>query len=138
MHTTKVPTELSPNSVSRPNHVRLLVVEDHQDTTRLLYLLLAGLGYAVKTAGDVVTALDLASKEPFDMLISDIGLPDGTGYELMAQIRERYPMRGIAVSGYGSDQDFRQSKDAGFSEHLVKPVELSRLHATIQRVLASR
>ena len=120
----------------QPGQIRLLVVEDHRDTTRMLYLLLIGLGYAVKTAGDASTALDLASQESFDILISDIGLPDETGYELMKQIRERHSMKGIAVTAYGTEEDFRRSRDAGFSEHLLKPVELSRLHEVIQRVLA--
>jgi len=102
----------------------------------MLYLLLAGLGYAVKTAGDAATALELASKESFDMLISDIGLPDETGYELMKKIRERNPIKGIAVTAYGTAEDVRKSRDAGFSEHLLKPVESSRLHEAIQRVLA--
>jgi CheY-like chemotaxis protein len=102
----------------------------------MLYLLLIGLGYAVKTAGDASTALELASQESFDILISDIGLPDETGYELMKQIRERHSMKGIAVTAYGTEEDFRRSRDAGFSEHLLKPVELSRLHEVIQRVLA--
>jgi CheY-like chemotaxis protein len=115
--------------------IRLLIVEDHHDTTRMLYLLLAGLGYIVRTAGDAATALELASQESFDMLISDIGLPDETGYELMKQIRERHSMKGIAVTAYGTEADFCKSRDAGFIEHLLKPVELSRLHEVIQRVL---
>ena len=129
-------SECSPASPLQPSQIRLLVVEDHRDTTRMLYLLLAGLGYAVKTAGDAATALELASQESFYILISDIGLPDETGYELMKKIRERNPMKGIAVTDYGTEEDFRKSRDAGFSEHLLKPVELSRLHEAIQRVLA--
>ena len=129
-------SESSPVSPLQPGQIRLLVVEDHRDTTRMLYLLLIGLGYAVKTAGDASTALELASQESFDILISDIGLPDETGYELMKQIRERHSMKGIAVTAYGTEEDFRRSRDAGFSEHLLKPVELSRLHEVIQRVLA--
>ena len=129
-------SESSPVSPLQPGQIRLLVVEDHRDTTRMLYLLLIGLGYAVKTAGDASAALELASQESFDILISDIGLPDETGYELMKQIRERHSMKGIAVTAYGTEEDFRRSRDAGFSEHLLKPVELSRLHEVIQRVLA--
>ena len=102
----------------------------------MLYLLLVGLGYAVKTAADAATALKLASQESFDLLISDIDLPDETGYELMKRIRERHPMKGIAVTAYGREEDVRKSRDAGFSEHFLKPVELSRLHEAIQRVLA--
>ena len=129
-------SESSPVSPLQPGQIRLLVVEDHRDTTRMLYLLLIGLGYAVKTAGDASAALELASQESFDILISDIGLPDETGYELMKQIRERHSMKGIAVTAFGTEEDFRRSRDAGFSEHLLKPVELSRLHEVIQRVLA--
>jgi CheY-like chemotaxis protein len=128
-------SESGPVSPLQPGQIRLLVVEDHRDTTRMLYLLLAGLGYAVKTAGDATTALELASQESFDLLVSDIGLPDETGYELMKQIRERNPMKGIAVTAYGTEEDVRRSRDAGFSEHLLKPVKLSRLHEAIQRVL---
>ena len=130
-------SESSPASPSQPSQIRLLVVEDHLDTTRMLYLLLAGFGYAVKTAGDAATALELLAQESFDMLICDIGLPDETGYELMKKIRERKPIKGIAVTAYGAEEDVRKSRDAGFSEHFLKPVELSRLHEAIQRVLAS-
>jgi two-component system CheB/CheR fusion protein len=127
-----------PNSVSwsQSGKIRLLVVEDHSDTSRLLWLLLTGSSYVVKTAGNVAAALELAEQEPFDVLISDIGLPDGTGYELMKEIRERHSMKAIAVSGYGMAEDMRKSYEAGFSEHLVKPVEFSRLREAIERVLA--
>ena len=130
-------SESSPASALQPGQIRLLVVEDHLDTTRMLYLLLAGFGYAVKTAGDAATALELLAQESFDMLICDIGLPDETGYELMKKISERTPLKGIAVTAYGTEEDVRKSRDAGFSEHFLKPVELSRLHEAIQRVLAS-
>jgi len=130
-------SESNPARPLQPGQIRLLVVEDHLDTTRMLYLLLAGFGYAVKTAGDAATALELVSQESFDMVICDIGLPDETGYELMKKIRECKPIKGIAVTAYGAEEDVRKSRDAGFSEHFLKPVELSRLHEAIQRVLAS-
>jgi CheY-like chemotaxis protein len=110
-------------------------VEDHRDTARMLWLLLAGSSYEVKSAADAATALDLAAQEPFDLLISDIGLPDQTGYDLMKQIRQCYQMKGIALTAYGMEEDIRKSREAGFSEHLVKPVELSTLTEAIQRVL---
>jgi CheY-like chemotaxis protein len=115
--------------------IRLLVVEDHRDTARMLWLLLAGSSYDVKSAGDAATALDLAAKEEFDLLISDIGLPDQTGYDLMKQIRQRYRIKGIALTAFGMQEDIRKSREAGFSEHLVKPVELAALTKAIQRVL---
>jgi CheY-like chemotaxis protein len=129
----RTPSESS--SPSQLGETRLLVVEDHRDTTRMLYLLLAGLGYTVKTAGDAASALQLVNQESFDLMICDIGLPDETGYELMKQIREHHPIKGIAVTAHGTVDDVRKSRDAGFSEHLLKPVELSQLHEAIQRVL---
>lgn len=125
------------SSVTRPqsSQIRLLVVEDHRDTARMLWLLLAGSHYEVESAGDAATALDLAAREKFDLLISDIGLPDQTGYDLMKQIRERYRIKGIALTAYGMPEDLRKSREAGFSEHLVKPVELATLTEAIQRVL---
>ena len=67
-------------------------------------------------------------------MISDLGLPDGTGHELMRAIRERHDIRGIALSGYGMEDDLRRSEEAGFAEHLTKPVDLTRLEAAIRRV----
>lgn len=115
--------------------LRLLVVEDHFDTAIMLSRLLQSSGYFVKTAGDVATALQIAASEPFDLLISDVGLPDATGYTLMQKIRETYSMKGIAMSGYGMDEDIRKSLEAGFNEHLVKPVNIQALEQAIQRII---
>jgi len=68
-------------------------------------------------------------------MISDVGLPDATGYELMQKIRQVRPIRGIAMSGFGMDEDMRKSFAAGFSEHLVKPVNFAVLEQTIRRVM---
>lgn len=115
---------------------RILLVEDHPDTARTLSRLLTASGYDVKMAHSVSTALQLAAVETFDVLVSDIGLPDATGYELMEQIRDLYGMSGIAVSGYGMDDDMRKSHVAGFVDHLVKPVDIAQLEAVIRRVIS--
>ncbi|MGD0768756.1 MAG: response regulator [Tepidisphaeraceae bacterium] len=115
--------------------IRLLVVEDHADTATMLAKLLGSAGYSVKTAGSAAGALELASREPFDLVVSDIGLPDATGYHLMQQIKERYGMNGIAMSGYGMDEDIRKSREAGFSEHLVKPISFAQLTQAIHRLI---
>ncbi len=114
--------------------LRVLIVEDHADTARVLSRLLGASGHRVKTAGSVAAALELAGKEPFDVIVSDIGLPDATGYDLMKQIQARYPMKGIAMSGYGMDEDLRKSREAGFSDHIVKPANVAQLERTIRRV----
>jgi two-component system CheB/CheR fusion protein len=118
-----------------PDQLRVLLVDDHRDTREVLGRLLRASNYAVTTAGSVESALQLAAAEPFDIVVSDLGLPDGTGYELMQQIRDRHGIKGIALSGYGMKEDQRLSRDAGFLDHLVKPVNVNLLLATIQRVV---
>ncbi len=76
----------------------------------------------MSTAGSVAEAIDLAARKDFDLLVADIGLPDADGYELMATLRERHGLKGIAVTGYGMEQDIARSKAAGFVAHLTKPV----------------
>jgi CheY-like chemotaxis protein len=117
---------------------RVLLVEDHVDTARLLARLLGRSGHAVQTATSVAMALELAaSAGPFDVVVSDVGLPDATGYELMRQVHDLYGLKGIALTGYGMEDDLRQSRAAGFVEHLTKPVDLRELEQAIQRVAAS-
>ena len=115
---------------------RVLLVDDHLDTARAMGKLLTLWGCKVQTANSVQSALKVAADGPFDVLISDIGLPDGTGLELMEQLRERHPVRGIAVSGFGMEEDLNSSRKAGFAEHLVKPVDLGKLEVTIRRVMS--
>jgi CheY-like chemotaxis protein len=127
--------EVGGNSSAQTAKLRLLVVEDHADTARMLGKLLGSAGYAVKTATDAAGALDLASRETFDLVVSDIGLPDATGYQLMREIKTRYGISGIAMSGYGMDEDVRKSREAGFSDHLVKPISFAQLDEAIHRVV---
>lgn len=127
----------SPAAGEDPNagaHLRLLLVEDHQDTARTLTRLLRSRGYIVQAAANVAAALELFGRDDFDLIISDIGLPDAPGYELMRQIRLRSGITGIAMSGYGMESDIEKSHEAGFSEHLVKPVSVLHLEQAIQRV----
>ena len=119
-------------------HLRVLLVEDHPDTREVLARLLDTANYAVKTASSVAAALQLAAAERFDVVVSDLGLPDGTGYDLMKQLRDRHGIKGIALSGYGMDQDQRRSKEVGFLDHVVKPVNVSQLVAVIQRIVSSQ
>jgi len=113
---------------------RILLVEDNADTLRVLARILQKWGYAVRTADCVRMALEEAAKEPFDLLVSDIGLPDGSGLEIMRQAHSLYGVRGVAISGFGTEEDIRQSRAAGFEEHLVKPVNIQALNAAIQGI----
>ncbi len=118
--------------------VRLLVVEDHRDTARALKTLLSLEGFVVTTADTVASALALAKVGTFDVLVSDLGLPDASGHELMRRMQDVQPLPGIAMSGYGMEADVRKSHEAGFSEHLVKPMKIPQLIAAIQRLLTAR
>ena len=110
---------------------RILVVDDHEDTLRSMKLLLRRLGYEVLAAENMSDALRIAEEEQFDILLSDIGLPDGSGLELLRRIRQRRDVPALALSGFGMDEDVERSRDAGFAEHLTKPVSIDRLQAAI-------
>lgn len=113
--------------------MRVLLVEDHEDTNRSLTQLLRRRGYHVQPAHSIKEALAAAAQEPFDVLVSDIGLPDGSGIDLMEKLKGDRPIFGIALTGFGMEDDLRKSHDVGFNHHLVKPVDLNRLDALIQQ-----
>ena len=123
---------------SKAPQLRLLMVEDHADTARTLGRLLRGAGFAVTIAHGVASAIAAGPDKVFDVLISDIGLPDGKGVVIMRWFRTRYGAPGIAMSGYGMDEDTSRSYEAGFTEHLVKPIDLAELIAAIRRVTDDR
>jgi CheY-like chemotaxis protein len=110
---------------------RILVVDDHRDTLRSMKLLLTRLGYQVFAAETMADALRIADEEEFDILLSDIGLPDGSGLELIKRIRATRDVQALALSGFGMDEDLQRSRDAGFSDHLTKPVSLDRLQSAL-------
>ncbi|HSF41620.1 MAG TPA: ATP-binding protein, partial [Thermoanaerobaculia bacterium] len=122
---------IAPTAAPRP--LRLLLVEDHEPTLEVMTALLEAAGHHVKAARDLASARRLAAEGDFDLLVSDLGLPDGSGLDLMRELRERYGLRGIAVSGYGMEEDLRRSREAGFAEHLIKPVDPAKLKAAICR-----
>ena len=113
---------------------RILLVDDHADTCAILEKLLTGHGHKVTAARDMRSALDCTEGERFDLVISDVGLPDGSGMELMARLKTTSRIPGIAMSGFGTSADIERSLAAGFSEHLVKPVTMERLESAIEAV----
>ncbi len=115
---------------------RVLLVDDHLDTCLGMERLLKRRGYRVAVAHSVAEALTRAKEdEAFDLLISDLGLPDGTGFDIMQEIRRRGGPPGIALSGFGMESDIGKSREAGFSEHLIKPVSIDRLDAAMRKLL---
>ncbi|HEX8312033.1 MAG TPA: ATP-binding protein, partial [Chthoniobacteraceae bacterium] len=113
-----------------PQGVRILLVEDHDDTRITLARLLKRQGHDVLSAGSMGSALIVARAREFDLLISDIGLPDGSGLDLLKQLPDG--TRAISLSGFGMGKDVAASKAAGFVAHLTKPVDFERLNAIIR------
>jgi signal transduction histidine kinase len=116
---------------------QILLVDDHADTCAILQKLLVARGHRVTATHDMRSALDRAERDHFDLIISDVGLPDGNGTELMTRLGAASRIPGIAMSGFGTNADREKSLAAGFSEHLVKPITMERLEAAIQTVLTS-
>ena len=124
-------------SVVQLRKLRILLVEDHLDTATVMGRVLAASGHEVRTAAHIAGALELARSQDFDLMLSDLGLPDGSGLELLRTIRQMgLDMPAIALSGYGQDADLEQSRLAGFAEHLLKPIDIGRLENAIARVSA--
>ena len=115
--------------------VNLLLVEDHQDSARALASLLENRGYKVETVPTVATALEALEREEFDLLVCDLGLPDASGIDLIAEIRKTKTTPAIALTGFGMQQDIERAQEAGFDSHLTKPVNLQKLEVTIRRLL---
>ena len=115
-------------------HIQILFVEDHTDTARVLGRILKNAGFDVSHADSLAQARDLAAGRRFDLVISDVGLPDGSGLDLMRHLRDTQGLSGIALSGFGSEDDVIASTAAGFAEHIVKPVDWERLREAIERL----
>lgn len=119
-----------------PPRLRVYVVENHADTREFLTLLLEELGHTVLVADTMAKALRDLPAANCDILISDIGLPDGDGWELLSQLYLQPPMYAIAMSGYGMTSDRARSKAAGFRHHLVKPMGLEQLESILSDAAA--
>ncbi|MDB6152982.1 MAG: domain S-box [Chthoniobacteraceae bacterium] len=126
----------APQDHQERRSLRLLLVEDHEPTLQVLSRLLLRAGHHVVTASSVRDGLHAASGHTFDLVISDLGLPDGSGTELMVQLRDTHRLRGIALSGYGMEEDIVRSREAGFELHLIKPVDFKQLQSAIFEMLA--
>jgi PAS domain S-box-containing protein len=125
----------SPLNSDGLRRLEILLVEDHEDTSRVLSRLLERLGHRVRVADSVAAAV-IAAQQPFDLLLSDIGLPDGTGIDLIQQLRKRFNLTvpAVALTGFGMEEDVAKSREAGFTEHLTKPINFQRLQLMVQKI----
>jgi len=137
-----VATEVSTfvNATTHPPKVKplkLLLVEDHESTRTVLAQLLTRDGHSVTTAGTVHEALTAFLANDFEVIVCDLGLPDGTGLDLMRSIQNRRPIPALALSGYGMEEDLQKCKEAGFRAHLLKPVKIDQLRQILGQISPS-
>ena len=112
----------------------VLLVDDHTETAEMLQVLLMRRGFVVMTACSIATALAAVDAWPIDVLVADISLPDGSGNDLLRQLRAASELKAIALSGLDRASDIRRSREAGFDEHLSKPVAIDELVGALERV----
>ena len=119
--------------IAEPRSLRVLLVEDHEDTRDTLRRLMTRWGHRVAVAGSVAEAREILAGGMFDVLLSDVGLPDGTGFDVIAALRENSDIPAVAMSGYGMEADIARARAAGFAEHIVKPVNADMLRELLVR-----
>ena len=130
---------MSTSTLSRP--LRIFLVENHPDTLKYYQMYLQMEGHSVCHARTMNEAYEAIPHSDCDVLISDVGLPDGTGWDLLDRLRKEnlpHPAYAIAVSGYGRDEDRARSRAAGFRHHLLKPFDPSDLDAMLEEAARER
>lgn len=133
-HEPTSPVHVKP--LGKLSGLRILLVDDHEPTRSILAKLLVNRRHNVTTAGSVNEALSAGKQSRFDLVITDIGLPDGSGHDLFKKIVQHSPeAKGIALTGYGMDSDLATSKNSGFSAHLTKPIRMDALEAALATAL---
>ncbi len=135
IRTERTTKESSPSDVPPvARKLRVLVVEDHGDTRRTLSRLLTHFGHDISVADCVETALDASRGREFDALLSDISLPDGTGYQVVAHVKKQQPLKAIALTALGMESDVKRSREAGFDFHLTKPIDFAELRTVLEEI----
>jgi PAS domain S-box-containing protein len=113
--------------------LRILLVEDHHDTRHALSRLLTHFGHQTSVADSTRRAFEMMASQQFDLVLCDIGLPDGSGYDVISQAKQKGPIKAVAITGFGTDEDIRRSKEAGSDFHLVKPVDFQELQMVLEQ-----
>lgn len=130
-------TSVADANATRTPEVRILFVEDHSDSRRVIANLLSHSGYNVSVADCAGTALQMLSAEKFDVILSDIGLPDGSGYALIMLAKQCQPsIMAVALTGFSAEEDIRFSREIGFDFHLTKPVDFHELRTILNQARA--
>jgi CheY-like chemotaxis protein len=126
--------ERTRDSYNSGKSLRILVVEDHSDTLDALSRLLSRFGHEISVADRAQNALNMIDSKQFDVVLCDIALPDGNGYDVIAQAKRRQPVKAVALTGFGATEDIERGKQAGFDFHLTKPVDFHELRTVLGQV----
>src|SRR5437667_6796594 len=116
--------------------LRILVVEDHSDTLEALSRLLSHFGHEISLADTAENALNTLKSKEFDVVLCDIALPDGNGYDVIAKAKRRRAVKAIALTGFSATEDIQRGKEAGFDFHLTKPVDFHELRSVLGQIAA--
>lgn len=116
--------------------LRILVVEDHNDTLEALSRLLSHFGHEISVADRAENAINQIKSKQFDVVLCDIALPDGSGYDVIAEAKRKHPVKAVALTGFGGTEDVERGKKAGFDFHLTKPVDFHELRAVLGQIAA--
>jgi CheY-like chemotaxis protein len=116
--------------------LRILLVEDHGDTLQALSRLLDHFGHDISTADDARSALEMIKAKEFDVVLCDIALPDGNGYDVIVEAKRKRPVKGVAISGFAAPADIERGRTAGFDFHLAKPVDFHELRSVLGQIAA--
>ena len=114
--------------------LRILVVEDHSDTLQALSRLLSRFGHEISVADTAQNALNIIDSKEFDVVLCDIALPDGNGYDVVSEAKRKRPVKAVALTGFGATEDIQRGKQAGFDFHLTKPVDFHELRAVLGQI----
>jgi CheY-like chemotaxis protein len=116
--------------------LRILVVEDHSDTLQALSRLLSHFGHEISVADRAQNARAMINSKEFDVVLCDIALPDGSGYDVVAHAKHKGPVTAVALSGFAATEDIERGRQAGFDFHLAKPVDFHELRSVLGQIAA--
>lgn len=116
--------------------LRILLVEDHSDTLQALSRLLSHFGHEISLAEGAKSAMNMIESKEFDVVLCDIALPDGTGYDVVAAAKRKRPVKAVALTGFAAPEDVERGRKAGFDFHLAKPVDFHDLRSVLGQIAA--
>jgi CheY-like chemotaxis protein len=116
--------------------LRILVVEDHSETLQALSRLLRHFGHEISVADGAQNAMNMIDSKEFDVVLCDIALPDGSGYDVVAEAKRKRPVKAVALSGFAATEDIERGREAGFDFHLAKPVDFHELRTVLGQIAA--